>query len=99
VEEAGDPDFEEGRLSGNPISYEAVRLGDAVVAGRVVHNAVYVEYVNGEREYYDIDRDPYERLNVYDRLSPTQRTDLLAIVAALKRCHGFAACWTAARPR
>ena len=35
--------------------------------------AVYVEYANGEREYYDIDRDPYERMNIYSRLAPIQR--------------------------
>jgi arylsulfatase A-like enzyme len=99
AEESGDPDFENGSLGGNPISYEAVRLGDAAIAGRLVRNAVYVEYANGEREYYDIGDDPYERVNAYRRLAPAQRTELHAIVTALKRCHGSTACWAAGRPR
>jgi N-acetylglucosamine-6-sulfatase len=95
----GNPDYENGRLGGNPVSYEAIRLGDALIAGNLVHNAVYVEYVNGEREYYDIDNDPYERDNIYDRLQPRRRKELHAIVTALSQCHGLADCWTAARPR
>ena len=99
VEASGDPDFENGERGGNPTSYEALRLGDAVVAGQRIRNAVYVEYANREREYYDINRDPYERVNIYDRLGRRQRAQLHATLVAFKRCHGLAACWTAAHPR
>jgi N-acetylglucosamine-6-sulfatase len=99
IEQPGDPDFENGELGGNPTSYEAVRLGDAVIAGHHIRDAVYVEYTNGEREYYDIKHDPYEHANIYDRLHRQQRAQLHAIVAALKHCHGSAPCWRAARPR
>jgi N-acetylglucosamine-6-sulfatase len=86
---ATDPDFENGNAGGNPTTYEAIRLG----------NAVYVEYTNGDREYYRIDRDPDERINVFGGLTPPQRAPLHAIVAALSSCHGAVACWAAGRPR
>jgi N-acetylglucosamine-6-sulfatase len=95
----GNPDYEHGGLGGNPITYDAVRLGDAVIAGQLVHNAVYVEYANGEREYYNINTDPNERRNTYNRLRPQQRNQLHAITAALTGCHGLAVCWAAALPR
>ena len=75
--------------SGNPTSYEAIRLA----------NAVYVEYRGGDREYYRIDRDPNERVNVYGSLSREERARLHARVAALANCHGGAACWRAGDPR
>ena len=71
--------------SGNPTSYEAIRLA----------NAVYVEYRGGDREYYRIDRDPNERVNVYGKLSQRERARLHARVAALASCHGGASCWKA----
>ncbi len=87
---SGDPDFDYGNLSGNPTSYEAVRLP----------GAVYVEYLDGEREYYDITHDPFERHNIYGRLSATTRARLHAILGPLTRCHGngSGSCWKAERP-
>ena len=55
--------------SGNPTTYEALRTA----------NAVYVEYADGEREYYNLARDPNELHNTYGRLrakstrAPAQR--------------------------
>ena len=50
--------------SGNPTSYEAIRTP----------NAVYVEYRGRAREYYRIDRDPFERVNVFSPpLAPRAR--------------------------
>ncbi|MDQ6915701.1 MAG: sulfatase, partial [Actinomycetota bacterium] len=75
--------------SGNPTSYEAIRLP----------NAVYVEYRGRGREYYRIDRDPAERNNVYGRLSARERARLHATLTALANCHGATSCWRAADPR
>ncbi len=65
-----------------PPTYEAIRLQDAV----------YVEYADGEREYYDIAADPHELHN----LAPQLGTDRLAVlsrsVAALKACRGTQEC-------
>jgi N-acetylglucosamine-6-sulfatase len=64
--------------SGNPTSYEALRSGDFV----------YVEYSDGEREYYNLARDPYERHNTYNRLEPRQRTRLHNALREIQRCNG-----------
>jgi arylsulfatase A-like enzyme len=75
--------------SGNPTTYEAIRTP----------NGVYVEYRGSAREYYRIDRDPFERVNVFGRLSARERTRLHATLTALANCHGTASCWAAADPR
>ena len=75
--------------SGNPTSYEAMRTA----------NAVYIEYRGSAREYYRIDRDPYERVNVFARLSARERARLHAKLAALARCHGANSCWAAGNRR
>jgi N-acetylglucosamine-6-sulfatase len=90
-----DPDFESGYLGGNPSSYEAIRIFDRRTWG----NAVYAEYtVTGEREFYNIDRDPFERDNVYPSLTPAQKARLHDILVGLETCHGARACWAAGVP-
>ncbi len=86
-----DPDFDYGPLSGNPGSYDAVRLP----------GAVYVEYFDGEREYYNLTRDPFERHNIYRSLHASAKARLHALLTPLTRCHGsgVASCWNAERPR
>ena len=72
--------------SGNPLTYEALRLP----------HATYVEYANGEREYYDLESDPYELTNIYSNL-PRSRVDALhSRLAALESCRGAASCQLAA---
>ena len=73
----GDPDLPLPG-SGNPATYEALRTKDAV----------YVEYHNGQREYYSLTRDPNELHNTYRRRSHSQRTRLHDRLAALRRCRG-----------
>jgi arylsulfatase A-like enzyme len=84
----GDPDHP-APGSGNPTSYEAIRLP----------NALYVEYRGSAREYYRTDRDPAERVNVFDRLSAGERARLHARLTALASCHGANSCWAAANPQ
>jgi len=81
-----DPD-RPGRGSGNPTSYEALRI----------KGGLYVEYRDGEREYYDLRRDPYERVNAIGRLSRRRRGQLHRMLVRLERCHGARSCWRAAR--
>jgi arylsulfatase A-like enzyme len=76
-----DPDYPEPD-SGNPPSYNAIRLDDAL----------YVEYVNGEREYYDLTTDPYQLRNAHARLGPLRRAELHRWVAQFARCRGAASC-------
>jgi N-acetylglucosamine-6-sulfatase len=80
-----DPDFQQPP-SGNPRTYEAMRT----------HRFLYVEYRGGEREYYDLVRDPFELHNVARRLTLLRSSALHAQLGALERCHTGAACWAAA---
>jgi len=84
----GDPDFP-GPFSGNPDSYQALR----------VERATYVEYVTGELEYYDLKKDPYELRNTASRLKPLTRGGLHTRLTALSSCVGGASCWAAAGGR
>jgi N-acetylglucosamine-6-sulfatase len=79
-----DPDLEPG---GRPPTYEAIRLA----------SSIYVEYKNGDREYYNLARDPNELSNTYRRLSRSKRGKLHRMLRALERCRGVTRCAKAAR--
>jgi N-acetylglucosamine-6-sulfatase len=79
--DASDPDAPPPG-SGNPTTYEALRLPEST----------YVEYANGEREYYDLHADPYELTNTAGQLTPSQLESLHSTLAALENCHSAAAC-------
>jgi N-acetylglucosamine-6-sulfatase len=79
-----DPDRQD-RSSGNPPSYEAMRTP----------RFLYVEYDNGQREFYDLQTDPFELDNLAAGLSAPQRQTLHSDLALLEQCHGESACWTA----
>lgn len=81
----GDPD-KPGKFSADPPSYNALRLG----------SAVYVEYADGEREYYDTAKDPDELSNIVGTLPPDTVNKLHADLTALTACHSGTACWQAA---
>jgi hypothetical protein len=68
--------------SGNPSTYEALRLP----------HSIYVEYANGEREYYDLRSDPYELSNAYTTLAPSRVDALHSQLARLESCRGVAVC-------
>lgn len=82
-----DPDYPVP-LSGNPPSYEAMRTV----------RYLYVEYVDGEREFYDLRTDPDELHNLAPTLTPILRGRLHAELAAMTACHGAADCWRAQSP-
>lgn len=65
-------------------SYKAVRT----------RNNLYVDYVTGERELYDLNTDPYELDNIHDSADPALVADLKSRLDALKTCAG-ALCRTA----
>ncbi len=81
---AVDPDFQ-AKSSGNPTSYEAIRTA----------TSTYVEYANGEVEYYDLSHDPDELHNTAAQLAPADHTRLHATLKALENCHDATACWAA----
>jgi arylsulfatase A-like enzyme len=83
--DARDPDRQD-RDSGNPTTYEAMRTD----------RYLYVEYLDGEREFYDLENDPYELHNLASELSATQLATLHDDLAQLENCHTGDSCWAAA---
>ncbi|GAA4499132.1 hypothetical protein GCM10023191_045470 [Actinoallomurus oryzae] len=66
--------------SGNPPSYEAVRTA----------HEVYVEYADGEREYYDLAKDPDELDNTVGRVPAKRLARLRSTLHRLEKCSGTA---------
>ena len=79
-----DPDHP-GKGAANPPSYEALRTA----------TQTYVEYSTGEREFYDRTTDPNELHAAAATLPAATLARLHATLAALRTCHGAAACTTA----
>ena len=79
-----DPDYQQP-ASGNPNTYEAMRTAAFL----------YVEYSDGEREFYDLRTDPFELHNIAGSLSPQRLARLHSELRALEGCHGGQACWRA----
>jgi N-acetylglucosamine-6-sulfatase len=77
-----DPDFQQ-TSSGNPRTYEAMRT----------HRFLYVEYDNGEREFYDLSQDPFELQNLADQLTWADRILLHTDLTAMENCHDGLSCW------
>jgi arylsulfatase A-like enzyme len=84
VYDRGDPDLPT-RGSGNPPSYEALRA----------KRFLYVEYATGEREFYDLRRDPFELHNIAATLPPARLRRLHRTLLAIEACHGGRSCWRA----
>jgi arylsulfatase A-like enzyme len=56
---------------------------------------LYVEYRDGEREFYDLRNDPFELHNLAAGLIPSQLARLHTELAGLEACHGQSRCWSA----
>jgi arylsulfatase A-like enzyme len=80
-----DPDRQPAS-SGKPPSYEAIRSD----------RFLYVEYVTGEREYYDLEHDPYELHNLAGSLPQDRLNRLHTQLQRLVACQGAAQCQRAA---
>ena len=78
-----DPDYP-GKNGANPPSYEAI-TNDRLT---------YVEYADGEREYYDNQKDPQQLVNRWKDLSLTRRAELKSAVQNLRTCAGTKECST-----
>ncbi|MFI0819433.1 sulfatase [Streptomyces sp. NPDC021098] len=75
--------------SGNPPTYGAIRTADSL----------YVEYADGEREFYALDSDPNQLNNRASSLTAEQRATLHRTLTGLQRCMGEESCRTASRTR
>jgi arylsulfatase A-like enzyme len=83
-----DPDLPT-RGSGNPPSYAALRTP----------TSLYVEYVTGEREYYDLRNDPFELHNLAVHLSPAREQHLHEALVGIEVCERRRSCWRAQHAR
>jgi N-acetylglucosamine-6-sulfatase len=83
--QADDPDLPPPGSGSTPPTYQAIRTA----------GALYVEYRDGERELYDLRRDPAQVHNVYDQVRPARRARLRAMLARLRQCRGQSDCWAA----
>jgi N-acetylglucosamine-6-sulfatase len=72
-------------FSGNPPTYEAMRTA----------TTLYVEYADGEREYYDTTNDSAELTNLAARLPAEQTAKLHLALTAMASCSGGESCWNA----
>jgi arylsulfatase A-like enzyme len=79
-----DPDYQRSG-AGNPRTYEAMRTA----------NYLYVEYNDGEREYYDLRHDPFELHNTASLLTSARLATLHAQLGRVVSCHGAPQCWRA----
>ncbi|HET6871283.1 MAG TPA: sulfatase-like hydrolase/transferase [Solirubrobacteraceae bacterium] len=79
-----DPDYQQP-ASGSPTTYEAMRT----------NSFLYVEYADGEREFYDLRADPFELHNIAASLTQRRLSRLHAELSALRGCHGSKSCWKA----
>jgi arylsulfatase A-like enzyme len=62
--------------------------GDAAFAGIRTNRYTYVEYFNGEGEFYDRTVDPYQLDNTYPTMYPRLKATLHDRLRALKECSG-----------
>lgn len=84
----GDPDRPPQRF-GSPPRYRALRT----------RHTVWVRYLNGQREHYDLRRDPYQMVNTAHLVSPRRARAYDQQLRALARCHDGASCRLADRLR
>jgi hypothetical protein len=66
-------------------SYEAIRMT----------SSVYVEYQDGEKEYYDLTTDPFEMTNTASSLTTSQVQLFHNTITAIQNCTETASCWNA----
>ena len=89
------------RFAKDPVYYSGrdLLLETPTYAGIRTPNWLYVEYVSGERELYNLARDPYELTSLHADLRYTSTKDQLAMrLQRLRTCAG-AVCRTGAQLR
>jgi N-acetylglucosamine-6-sulfatase len=81
---AGDPDAQTA-FQGIPPTYDALRTA----------TYTYVEYRNGQVEFYDRAKDPDELHNIAGDLTPDRLAALHQALLDLRDCHTYKSCWAA----
>jgi hypothetical protein len=57
------------------------------------HQFLYVEYEDGDREFYDLQTDPFELHNLAGELSAPTLAQLHQTLMAMANCHDGVSCW------
>ena len=70
--------------------YSALRLRDHV--GGSGRDALYVEYTDGGKMFFDMAVDPWQINNKYDSLSANESAALAAMIARVRDCKGTDQC-------
>jgi arylsulfatase A-like enzyme len=100
MEQVADPQLLEPEenwwSSGLRAPQNEVAAPSGTYSGVRTDNYKYIEYAT-ERELYDLRSDPYELQNTYSSATPSLRSYLSALVAALHTCSG-ANCWVTNQP-
>jgi hypothetical protein len=81
-----DPDLQPWS-AGNPATYAALRGA----------TWLYVEYVTGEREYYNTAADPEQMNNIVASVPAGRLEQLHSTLLRMQACAGRAGCWNAQR--
>jgi N-acetylglucosamine-6-sulfatase len=55
-------------------------------AMRTAEGELYIEWVSGEKEYYDLTEDPYQLQNAYSQAEPALMEELARRLEALRSC-------------
>ena len=61
---------------------------DATFSAIRGRDRIYVEWANGDREFYDLRTDPYQLANSYDELQATERGRLAELAQRVNGCVG-----------
>ena len=69
--------------------YSGMRFLDpALPAGDLLRNAMYVEYTDGGKVYYDCEADPWQTRNIFHNLTSNETARLSGMLAAVRDCNG-----------
>jgi len=60
------------------------------------HNFLYCEFVTGFKEYFDVNRDPFQLENIIHKISLPVQSDLSRLISHLKVCKGANNCFVRA---
>ena len=69
--------------------YSGLRLLDPSLAeGSLLRNALYVEYTDGGKMYFDVESDPWQTRNLITNLTAADANKLTNLLAGVRDCTG-----------
>jgi hypothetical protein len=69
--------------------YSGLRLLDpSLPAGSILRDALYVEYTDGGKMYFDVESDPWQTRNIFTNLTAADAATLTKMLAKVRDCTG-----------